>query len=184
MRNRLFNDAVQIHEKCKELSYTHRMVLVAIFSGLAAVFQSAGALFPGIGYFISPLTTAPIIFCTILSARLGFLSYLLTILLLLFSQPSELIVFPFTTGLLGLSIGIGVLICKKQTTLNIMACSSLSLGILAVLYALKFPLLGPAVSTAPKLSTIAGIFLFSGVYCWIWVQASRFLIKRINRIMA
>ncbi|WP_235872113.1 hypothetical protein [Siminovitchia acidinfaciens] len=184
MRNRLFNDASMLHEKCKKFSYTHRIVLVAIFSGLAAVFQSAGALLPGIGYFISPLTTAPIIFCGILSARLGFLSYLLTNLLLLFSQPSELIIFPFTTGLLGLAIGIGFLVCKKQITLNITACSVLTIGIMTVLYGFKFPLLGPVASTTPILSTIAGILLFSAVYGWIWVQASRVLLKRINRIIA
>ncbi|WP_244943827.1 hypothetical protein [Siminovitchia fortis] len=77
MGYRIFENALSIHEKCNNLSYTNRLVLVAIFSGLAAVFQSVGALFPGIGYFVSPLATAPIIFCSIFSVRLGFLSYLL-----------------------------------------------------------------------------------------------------------
>ncbi|WHY81627.1 hypothetical protein QNH23_17440 [Siminovitchia fortis] len=62
MGYRIFENALSIHEKCNNLSYTNRLVLVAIFSGLAAVFQSAGSIFPEMGYFVSPLATAPISF--------------------------------------------------------------------------------------------------------------------------
>ncbi|GIN22449.1 hypothetical protein [Siminovitchia fordii] len=183
MRKTIFVDVASIHNKCKGLSYTNKIVLVGIFSGLAAVFQSAGALFPGVGYIISPLATAPIIFCSIFSARLGFLSYVLTILILLFSHPSELIIFPFTTGLLGLAIGVGFLICGTYLTLNIMGCSALSLGILTVLYGLKFPLLGPLASTTPKLSMVVGIVIFSALYSWIWILAGKIMLKRMIRII-
>ncbi|MBA9027457.1 hypothetical protein [Peribacillus huizhouensis] len=87
------------------LSKTKRLVLSSLFACLAALFQSAGGFFPGIGYFISPLATAPILFCSMLSIPLGSISYFLTIGLLLILQPSELIIFPFTTGLLGIATG-------------------------------------------------------------------------------
>lgn len=61
---------------------------------------------PGIGYLISFLATLPIFLVTSLSIRQGILSYILTILLLFIIQPSELIIFPFTTGLLGIAIGV------------------------------------------------------------------------------
>jgi hypothetical protein len=84
---------------------TRKMITIAFLATLSAIFQSIGGLLPVIGYLISPLATAPIVISTILSIRSGLTAYLLTILLLFFIQPSELIVFPLSTGLLGLGIG-------------------------------------------------------------------------------
>src|SRR5690606_21054319 len=84
---------------------TRKLILASIFACLAAIFQSAGGYLPGIGYLISPLATAPILLCSLLSIPYGFMSYLLTIMLLVILQPTELIIFPFTTGILGLGIG-------------------------------------------------------------------------------
>ena len=72
-------------------------------SALATMFQATGNLVPGIGLLISPFSTLPI-FCYFYSIREGILSYILTIFLLFIIEPSELIVFPFTTGLLGLAL--------------------------------------------------------------------------------
>ena len=74
-------------------------------STLATMFQAAGNLVPGIGLLISPFSTLPI-FAIFYSIREGILSYILTIFLLFIIEPSELIVFPFTTGLLGLALGV------------------------------------------------------------------------------
>lgn len=177
-------DPQMIHMALKRLSRTNRLVLVSIISGLAAVFQAAGGFVPGIGYFISPLATAPILFCTILSYRLGFTSYLLTIFMLFILQPSELIVFPFTTGLLGLGIGIAFLIFKKRLSALLCGCVALSFGIITVLYGLKFPLLGPAVTTVFNGLTVCGILLFSAIYSWIWVEISIVCFKRLRIIIA
>ncbi|GLB61843.1 hypothetical protein NCCP133_39720 [Cytobacillus sp. NCCP-133] len=72
---------------------------------MAAILQAAGGYFPGIGYFFSPLATAPVLLCSMFSIPFGAMSYFLTMMLLFILQPTELIVFPFTTGLLGLGIG-------------------------------------------------------------------------------
>lgn len=95
------------------LSKTKQLVSGAIFASLAALFQSAGGFLPGIGMFISPLSTAPILFCFVLSLPLGFITYILTNLLLLIIQPSELIIFPFTTGILGIGIGAAFYFLKE-----------------------------------------------------------------------
>ena len=44
------------------LSKTKQLVSGALFASLAALFQSAGGFLPGIGIFISPLSTSPILF--------------------------------------------------------------------------------------------------------------------------
>lgn len=177
-------DVLSIHVAFRKLSNTNRLILVSIFSGLAAVFQAAGGFMPGIGYFISPLATAPIIFCSILSVRLGFLSYFSTILLLFISHPSELVVFPFTTGLLGLGVGFAFLFCKMRLTVILAGSAALSIGIVAVLYGLKFPLLGPVASTSVDSLTLGGILLFSVIYSWTWVEFAVFCFKRLRKIIA
>lgn len=89
----------QKHSKAK------RHVLGSILACMAAVLQAAGGYLPWIGYFISPFATLPILIGALFSFRMGVMSYVLAILLLFILFPSELVVFPFTTGLLGIGIG-------------------------------------------------------------------------------
>ncbi|MFE0556842.1 MULTISPECIES: hypothetical protein [Paenibacillus] len=110
------------------------MITVAFLDALSAIFQSMGGLLPGIGYLISPLATAPIVLCTILSVGSGLTAYLLTMLLLFFIQPSELIVFPFTTGLLGLGVGGSLIYLNIRLPVVITGSLSLWAGILLLLY--------------------------------------------------
>ncbi|WP_098747878.1 hypothetical protein [Paenibacillus sp. EZ-K15] len=160
---------------------TRKMITVAFLAALSAIFQSMGGLLPGIGYLISPLATAPIVLCTILSVGSGLTAYSLTIVLLFFIQPSELIVFPFTTGLLGLGIGGSLLYLKIRLPAVVAGSFSLWAGILLLLYVFRFPVLGPAVSSSFSLSTIAIVYVFSLFYSWLWVEISRYFIKKISK---
>ena len=101
------HDTSFVHKR--KLSLANKLVLTALMSTLATMFQAAGNLVPGMGLLISPFSTLPIfLLFSILfySIREGILSYILTIFLLFIIEPSELIVFPFTTGLLGLALGV------------------------------------------------------------------------------
>lgn len=161
---------------------TRKMITVAFLASLSAIFQSMGGLLPGIGYLISPLATAPIMLSTVLSVSSGLTAYALAMLLLLFIQPSELIVFPFTTGLLGLGIGGSLLYWKIRLSAVIAGAFSLWAGILLLLYVFRFPVLGPAVSSF-KLSTITMIYVFSLFYSWLWVEISRYIIQKTSKVI-
>jgi len=80
-------------------------MFTAMLAALTVVLQAAGGALPGIGYFFSPFASVPILLGTLISFRAGVSTYSLTIFLLLLIQPSELVIFPFTTGLLGLGLG-------------------------------------------------------------------------------
>lgn len=167
----------------RRISRTKRLVIGAIFASLAAVFQSAGGFLPGIGYFISPLATAPILFYSMLSLPLGGMAFLLTNLLLLILQPSELMIFPFTTGLLGLGMGIAFRFFTTRWAVSAVGSLVLTLGISSLLFIIKFPVLGPGIAGSFSLWTAGGILLFSYVCSWIWMELGRAMFNRLIKII-
>ncbi len=168
----------------QQQSKTKRFILVALFSSITAVLQSTGGFLPGIGYFISPFATAPILICSMFSLPLGALSYLLTNLLLLILQPSELIVFPFTTGLLGLGTGAAFYFFKKRLSIIVVGATFLTIGIISLLFVFQFPVLGPAVSNSLSFLTTSGIFFFTLFYSWLWVETGLSLFKRLTKAIS
>ncbi|WP_347939567.1 hypothetical protein AAEY33_14285 [Peribacillus simplex] len=159
---------------------TMKLILVSIFACIAAILQAAGVL-PGIGYFISPLATAPILLCSMFSIPLGAMSYFLTIMLLFILQPTELIVFPFTTGLLGVGIGASFHLFKKRLSIIATGAILLMLGIISLIFIFHFPVLGPAVSVS--FSFLIFGFLFAFIYSWLWVEIAIIIFKRLKMII-
>lgn len=173
----------EIKNDLMELSPTTKLLLTAVLSSFATIFQSAGGYVPGIGFFVSALTTLPIFGATILSIRYGFLSYFVTILLLLFIQPSELIIFPFTTGILGLALGITVFKSKTKFAVILLGGASLFIGIIVLLYLFRFPVLGPGVSTSFQFLPLLVIAIFSISYAWLAAIACSFALNRLTRTL-
>lgn len=159
---------------------TKKLVLEAFLACLAALLQSAGGFLPGIGYFISPFATLPILICAMIALPMGVMTYFLTILLLLTLVPSELTVFPFTTGLLGIGIGAAFSFFKKRISIIFVGAILLTTGIIILLYIFHFPVLGPTVSYSFSYFATSGIFLFALFYSWIWVEIALFFFKRLK----
>jgi hypothetical protein len=170
--NNLSQESYKLHHDFKNFGYSKKLVLTAILSALAAILQSTGNLLPGIGYFISPFATAPILICTIVSIPFGVQSYVLTFLLLVLIQPGESFVFPFTTGLVGLGIGVSIILLKRRIGIIVFTALLLLGGICFLLYIIRFPVLGPFVNTSISFKMIGFIYIFSFLYSWIWVELS------------
>ncbi|WP_067724555.1 hypothetical protein [Oceanobacillus damuensis] len=161
-----------------------KLLIVSIFACIAAILQASGGFLPGIGYLISPLATAPILLCSMFSIRFGVMTYFLTIMLLFILQPTELIIFPFTTGLLGLGIGAAFSIFRKRISMTASGAIVLMLGIIILLYIFRFPVLGPVASDYSfSFLTIGGIALFAFLYSWLWVEVALIIFKRIKMMM-
>ncbi|MFC5602642.1 hypothetical protein [Sporosarcina koreensis] len=118
-----------------------------------------------------------------MSLRSGIFTYILTILLLLSLQPSELLIFPFTTGLLGL--GLGWTLRKLNKRLHVVLTNALLLciGICIPLYALGFPVFGPTVSSSFNPITLLLILAFTLLYSWIWTALSLYILRKIKPIL-
>ncbi|WP_053363547.1 hypothetical protein [Bacillus sp. FJAT-27251] len=164
----------------KNQKRTIKLILGANLVGIAAIMQAAGGFLPGIGYLISPLATAPILICSMFSIPFGFMSYLLTIMMLFMLQPAELMVFPLTTGLLGLGVGASFSVFRKRLSIISAGAISLLLGIMSLLYLFRFPILGPAFSGSFSILAAGGIFVFAFFYSWLWVEMALFLFKRLK----
>jgi hypothetical protein len=167
----------------KKNKRTMKLILVSIFACIAAILQAFGGFLPGIGYLISPLATAPILLCSMVSIPFGVMSYILTIMLLFILQPTELIVFPFTTGLLGLGIGGSFHFFKERISIIATGAILLMLGIMSLLFILDFPVLGPASPGSFSFLTTGIIFIFAFLYSWLWVEMVLILYKRLKRMI-
>lgn len=162
---------------------TKTWVTIAFLSALTALFQSAGGFLPGPGYLISPFSTAPMVISTLISLRSGLTAYALSILLLLLIQPSELIIFPFTTGWLGLALGFSLAHFKNRIQVVLFSSAALWVGIAVVVYIFRFPLLGPSIPINFQTGIGVYVFLFSLLYSGIWMEMSLRLLARLKKAM-
>ncbi|WP_154663051.1 hypothetical protein [Bacillus massiliigorillae] len=169
----------RINHNLMELSPTTKLVLSAILSSFAAICQSAGGYAPGIGYFVSAMTTLPIFLSAFVSVRHGILSYFVTILLLLLIQPSELLTFSFTTGILGLVIGGSFYRSKTRFWVVFLAGAALFIGIITILFIFRFPVLGPGVGTSFHFRLLLLVAIFSLLYAWLAAGVCSFVLKRL-----
>jgi hypothetical protein len=102
---------------------------------------------------------------------------------LMMLQPSELLVFPFTTGLLGLSLGLAIRFVKKWGAVILLGAAGLTFGILFLLYVIRFPVLGPNVSSTFNLNVVLGTLSFSILYSAIWYRISVLGMRAIDRVL-
>lgn len=179
----LSHESIKLHHYFKTFTYSKKLVLAALFSALAAILQSTGNFLPGIGYVISPFATLPILICTIISIPFGLQSYVLTFLLLILIQPGESFIFPFTTGIVGLGMGMAVLLIKRRMGIIVITSILLMGGICFLLYIVHFPVLGPIASISPSLQIVGFIYIFSFIYSWVWVELSRLIFKKWYKLM-
>lgn len=178
------SDHIQLAQsEFRKQTQIKKLAVGSVLACMAAILQSAGGFLPGVGYGISPFATLPILICAMFSLPVGVISYFLTILLLLILQPSELIVFPFTTGLLGIGIGIAFTFFKKRLVVIMFGAMFLTIGITSLLYIFNFPVLGPVASNIFSFFTAGSIFLFSCLYSWLWVEIGLFFFNRLKHFI-
>lgn len=164
-------------------SPTMKIVIGALLSSIAFILQSAG-VFTGFGYLLSMMSTLPIVLATLLSIKIGMMTYVITVFLLAMLQPTEVFIFTFTTGLLGISLGISLNYLKRVLFVVLFTALCLTLGICTVLYGFKFAILGPSVTSHFNSLVTLGIFTFSLLYSWIWLKVMTSFFKLFNNILS
>ncbi|WP_121663187.1 hypothetical protein [Metabacillus litoralis] len=175
----LFHNKMNDVPTMDHYSQLSKIAMGAIMAALAVIFQSAG-IFIGFGYVLSMLATWPMIIAASISFQIGILAYVTTIFLLAIVQPSEVLVFAFTTGLLGISIGYGLRKMKNVFKVMLFAGATMLLGIIVLITLFQFPILGPSANSL-GFGMLGSIFLFSLLYSWIWIKVSLIGMKVLQK---
>ncbi|MDN4525857.1 hypothetical protein [Fictibacillus fluitans] len=153
------------------------MVFVSLVSAITALLQTAGGAIPVAGLFISPLSTLPILLMMQISRLYGLYTYILAIILLVLIQPAEVLLFTFTTGLLGIGLGLGFKNLRRRFFIALSGSIFLFSGMCIMLYGLSFPLFG-ANFPYTDCSLLPGLCLFSLAYSYGWTEFTLFILKK------
>ncbi|WP_052124153.1 hypothetical protein [Ureibacillus manganicus] len=162
-------------------SMTMRLLVGSLLGSMAVILQSTG-IFTGIGFMFSMMSTGPVVLASLLSLRIGLMTYIITCFILALLQPSELLVFLCTTGLLGLSLGIGLKVLKRGLFIVSFGALCLTMGISILLYVLQFPILGPSVTSQFSIIIILIVVIFSLLYSWLWKIISVSIFKALYKV--
>ncbi len=150
-----------------------------MFIALAVIFQSAPVFLPLLGMALSPFATLPIVLAAIRNASLGLTVYVGSSLILSLISLEESMIFVFTTGILGLVIGI-LLYRKGFIVTTIISGGILSLGITILTFIIGFFQLDDLVYSVSVFATILIFTVFSLSYAFVWVKLIKKLAKHIN----
>ncbi|MDF2686991.1 MAG: hypothetical protein K0S55_2174 [Clostridia bacterium] len=145
-------------------------------TGLAVIFQASPVFLPAIGLLISPFSTLPVMLAAMYSIYSGILSFICGGIILFFISPQEAIIFLFTTGLLGLILGITL----KRSFLFSWFISSVALfiGIILMTYTIGMTAFTEFAEQFPIYITFIIFILFSFIYSGAWILAAKKILKR------
>lgn len=150
----------------------------AVLASLAVVLQVAPLLIPIIGVSISALSTLPVVLAVYSNVIIGILVYIVAGVLISFWSVPQSLMFIFTSGILGLSLGICM---KKRLPFMVVVITSallMSIGLLVVGGILKIPIL-PWLAGTKRVFLVPAILLSTTVYSTIWMLLIRALLSRM-----
>ncbi|MDG5789920.1 hypothetical protein QA612_20905 [Evansella sp. AB-P1] len=167
----------------KKMSRARFVSVGSMLTAIAVIFQSAPVFLPVVGFAFSPLSTLPIALAAFLNISLGIVVYVATAFILTFIYIQEAIILIFTTGLLGLTIGI--FLYRKGLFASIFFSSILlSLGMLMLTYFVGIAVFGTMTPLARIPLTLLIFYFFSLIYASIWSIYLKKIINNLIRIKA
>jgi hypothetical protein len=151
----------------EKMNISRFICIGGILTTIAVLFQSAPVFLPAIGLALSPLSTLPIAIAAVSDISLGITVFFSSALILVIVSTQETIILLFTTGLLG--IVIGILLYRKGIIISILFSSiALSLGMVFLTYIVGISAFVDLTSSLSIPLTFLIFFSFSLVYASIW----------------
>ena len=160
---------------------TKNIVLGALLAVISALFQCIPALFSETLIFITIFSAIPIYLISRIEPVYGILSYIIAFILISLISPHENIMFIFTNGIVGLSLGISQYYLKKRSLICIIAGIFLTLSICIVNFLIGINIIGFSFSFS--IIPILIIFIASYIYCFVFLILCNFIYKRLNLII-
>lgn len=164
-----------------KLKVSRCVCIGGILTALAVLFQSAPVFLPGVGLTLSPLSTLPIAMAAVINISLGLTVFFSSALILTFVSVQESIILLFTTGLLGITLGI--LLNRKGNLISILLSGvALSFGMLCLTYIIGVPAFAELTETVSAPFIILTFILFSLAYSSIWNICIRKFMNRMIKV--
>jgi hypothetical protein len=165
----------------KNLKVIQYISLGGLLTAFTVLLQAAPVFLPAFGLAISPLSTLPIAFASILNIYLGITVLFSSTFILFILSPQEAIILLCTTGLLG--IVLGALIYRRGKLVSILASAvALSIGMIILTYVVAIPSFVELSGTLSFPVVILIFFLFSLSYVSIWSICCRKFVNHLVRI--
>lgn len=158
------------------------LALGGIFSGFSVIFQCIPALFSEIFAPLAMLSSIPIYIMSRISPKAGLTTYLTSAALILTISFHEGIFFLFTTGLIGLLLGITHKTAQRKDIAVILTSIALTISLCFITFGIGIPVFGFSLDIGFK-AQIAVLFGFSLIYNTVFIIAAgqiyKFCIKKI-----
>jgi hypothetical protein len=146
----------------------------AFLTALAVLLQSAPVFLPLAGMALSPLATFPVALACFESKALGAASYAAAGLILLLISPEESLIFFFTTGIMGIPLGIYTRSFIKSIAVTM---GFLFGGMNALTFLAGVSIFGDMTPNASFFSSLMPYLLFSAGYAAVWTLIIKYLTK-------
>jgi hypothetical protein len=152
--------------KMKKMNTVRFISIGGILTTIAVIFQTAPVFLPAIGLALSPFSTLPLALAAYFNISLGITVLFSSVLILTFVSVQEALILLFTTGLLGIVIG---LLYKKGLFVSILySAITLSISMIILTYIMGISVFGDFTGSLSIPITLIIFILFSLIYAGIW----------------
>ncbi|RUL54062.1 hypothetical protein [Lysinibacillus antri] len=165
----------------KKINKMRFISIGGILTTITVIFQAAPIFLPAIGLLFSPLSTLPIAIAAFYNISLGLTVFFSSAFILVLVNVQEAIILLFTTGLLG--IVLGIFLYRKGLFISILYSSiALSLGMISLTYIIGISAFGDFISFESIPLTLFLYTLFSLIYVSTWNICLRKFINYLIRL--
>lgn len=154
------------------------LALGALMAVISSIFQCIPAFFSEIFIILTIFSSIPIYIITRKHSTLGFLSYIVTFILITFISPHENLIFLFTNGLLGFMLGFFNNYLDNKYLICTISGIILLLSINVVTFIIGINLIGFTYSF--NLLSQCLILVFSFIYCFVLNFICSLIYKRVE----
>lgn len=158
------------------------LTLGAVLVSITVIIQASPLYLPVVGISLSALSTLPVALASYYNGTTGFLTYLSAGVLLFFWNVPQAVIFLFSSGLLGVILG--VLIRCKLPLITVITVPALviTLGIILAGTLLGIPVF-PWLTGFEKIFILPVMLLCCVVYTSVWVPVLAAIITRLRSFL-
>jgi hypothetical protein len=150
-------------------------------AAIAALFQLMPSLLSEMFVFMTVFSALPIYIIARISPKAGLLSYIVADFLVLLLSVHEGLLFLFTNGIVGLSLGIGGYFIQRKSMVILSSCMVLASALAVVNYGIGIPVFGGELPGRIVFQIVV-LLAFALIYNTLFYLFADFLYNRLKKL--